>query len=913
MNRCTLGFVLAIVAIAWVTTANAADLTWSGGDGDWDTTTANWGGATWNNATPDNAIFTGTPGTVTLTEAITVQDITFPEADFGYVIAGSNSLNFAAGGSINNGKTMVNTFTCGITGSPAVNLEEWSHVPRMGELAFAPTSSTQTLGVVTLPYNDPSHAGDKTKLTLGGTTTGNTVSEITFEGGLRYSQVWKNGTGTWALGNVDTGIVYVDDGVLVANGTIGTHYQSVFLRGGEFHFNNPLAIGQGRSGTVLAGQGGSLDNTSGAAIAVPADDGGTPVYQPKLNLTAGGLTFIGTDALDLGTGAVTLSGTATVTVQASTLTLGGAVSDGSNTYGVTKAGAGTLVLGGANSYNGNTEVSAGTLSLGAASLDDASGVTVASGAFLDLDFAGTDDVFNLTLGGAAAPAGVYGAVGSGAPNESPRLTGTGLIQTAGGIWTDGRYYWDGPNVGGDGDGVSDGGTGTWSTSNANWDKGFTAREVWTNSSTSKAIFDGPGGTVTVDGAVTVKDIAFDGSSSYTIDGGALNFGAGGSITVSYRNAKHTITSAITGSPDVLVVDGTSYDGINFAPTSGTVTLGVCTIPYEGGTGDKAGIRLGGTTTGNTVEKVINTGGHYGRVTKQGTGTWTVGDIDNIGTLKLEGGTLIVNGTYMSKYAGLYAIPSGARLGGNLTYLRTDARAGDVVVNSGGIVAPGDPNIDSGIGTITTSWGTQHSNERATIFENGSIYEWEIGESATDTVHAFRDQDVLRPRTLTINDMILKILDAGGSVANDTVELPVFTYDDGVTVNLSSGVSFDTSELGATWTIGGLALTDGGAGIVYLTGLSGGTPTAAPGDANSSGFVDDDDLAILLSNWEQDAGTITTWALGDFTGDTDIDDDDLAVLLGNWTGPPPGGAAVPEPATLALLGRGGLLVLRRRRK
>jgi len=89
--------------------------------------------------------------------------------------------------------------------------------------------------------------------------------------------------------------------------------------------------------------------------------------------------------------------------------------------------------------------------------------------------------------------------------------------------------------------------------------------------------------------------------------------------------------------------------------------------------------------------------------------------------------------------------------------------------------------------------------------------------------------------------------------------------------------------------------------------------AVPGDADRNGLVDDDDLAILLSNWTGPFGTGRTWQTGDFDRDGNAADDDLSMLLSNWTRPPPAGAAVPEPATLSLLALGSLAVVRKPRR
>src|SRR6185312_8214538 len=96
----------------------------------------------------------------------------------------------------------------------------------------------------------------------------------------------------------------------------------------------------GTAGTLVI-NGGTIDNTSGAAVTV---------VNNKAETWSGDFTFTGTANLSFGTGQATLSGPGTnrvITVNSNTLTIGsinGFVGPG---YGLTKAGAGTLSMGSA--------------------------------------------------------------------------------------------------------------------------------------------------------------------------------------------------------------------------------------------------------------------------------------------------------------------------------------------------------------------------------------------------------------------------------------------------------------------------------------------------------------------------------------------------------------------------------------
>ena len=85
------------------------------------------------------------------------------------------------------------------------------------------------------------------------------------------------------------------------------------------------------------------------------------------------------------------------------------------------------------------------------------------------------------------------------------------------------------------------------------------------------------------------------------------------------------------------------------------------------------------------------------------------------------------------------------------------------------------------------------------------------------------------------------------------------------------------------------------------------PTA---DANFDEVVNATDLALLASGF---GSTDQNYNVGDFDGNGAINATDLAILAANFGFSAPTGALVPEPATLGLLGLGGLALLKRRAK
>lgn len=270
--------------------------------------------------------------------------------------------------------------------------------------------------------------------------------------------VTKKGAGTWHVtgGNAGTmGLLTVEAGALdlaridtfgnhtaaqqeivlkagtsLSNGTGATGYntfKSVTLEGATVHVTNSLSA---LTGTFQAYTFKEKVTVTGFAPSLIIDD---------VNGAAGSINIGGTTNLGGAVGPDLVFDVADVTADAADDLVVDAKlkpsADGNYAAlknGIVKRGTGTLHLKRANTYTGDTKVEAGVLVLDQASLAVGANVRLATGATLQLDYSGSNNINQLIIDGQLQLNGTWGGMGSGADHETPLIVGGGILDVANG-------------------------------------------------------------------------------------------------------------------------------------------------------------------------------------------------------------------------------------------------------------------------------------------------------------------------------------------------------------------------------------------------------------------------------------------------------------------------------------------------
>src|SRR5262249_15500026 len=156
-------------------------------------------------------------------------------------------------------------------------------------------------------------------------------------------------------------------------GSNSSYTGTTTVSGGVLDLASPAALG---SGPVVALIGTTLQL-----------DGDGLTFGNTLTLgSTGGATLKNLSGSNIWSGSITDAVTSTINVSAGTLTLDGPIGGAG---GLTKSGAGTLLLPGANSYMGITTISAGVLAVQTpAALGNNASITVAAAGTLQIDGTG---------------------------------------------------------------------------------------------------------------------------------------------------------------------------------------------------------------------------------------------------------------------------------------------------------------------------------------------------------------------------------------------------------------------------------------------------------------------------------------------------------------------------------------------
>ena len=226
--------------------------------------------------------------------------------------------------------------------------------------------------------------------------------------------------------------------------------------------------------------------------------------------------------------------------------------------------------------------------------------------------------------------------------------------------------------------------------------------------------------------------AFTGTVNYSGSGTVRLFINGGAFGAGYTNAFVNVDGSASLQPQT----NSGGNTINIGALGGSSA----TASLAGGTAGAPNWTIGGKNlstsfAGNIIGNSI--------VTKTGTGRLTLAGNSNsyTGATNINTGTLTLNG--LKNGASVVNVNNGAALGGNGTI----DTVGGAIVNSGGRLSPGDPTVNSGVGTLTSGTLTLAA---------GSQLDLEFGSGVNDTMM------VTNSNGLTINGGAVNLFAAGTS-------------------------------------------------------------------------------------------------------------------------------------------------------
>jgi autotransporter-associated beta strand protein len=504
------------------------------------------------------------------------------------------------------------------------------------------------------------------------------------------------GAGTTTLTAVQTyqGSTTISAGVLALTGSASIAASSGVVANAKFDISGLSAgtsitnLSGGSAGTVALGNNTlTLTNAAGTFAGVISGGGGLVKQGSGLFTLAGANDYTGATTVADGNLRVNGSVAGAVTVQS------GATLSGIGSVGglVTVQSGGTLSAG---QSPGTITLGALNLNAGSTSVFELGSPGVVGGATNDL----VNVTGNLTLGGTlsvnAPSAGYYRlfnygtltpsnfAAISGSSNGTPVVLTNVPNQVNLSIAAAGQriQFWDGADQAGNG--VVNGGTGTWNAANTNWTGApgqATINDQWRS---SVGVFAGTAGTVTVAGAQ-----AFD-TLQFSTTGYVLNAGAGGQLQLAGLSGTGTINTdnGVVATINAPIVNGSSQSltkvgGGTLVLTAANTYSGDTTI--SGGTLQLGNGGANGSIIGNVIDNGVFAINRNDAFTFGGIISGT-GAFNQIGT----GSTTL---TALETYSGLTTISAG-------TLALTGAGS---IANSSGVVANGTFDI-SGVVPAGTS-------------------------------------------------------------------------------------------------------------------------------------------------------------------------------------------------------------------